>query len=432
MALALTVGALLCAVLLSLTFSTLTYSLRGFSRAKLSETMEKAGKRQWIDSTLEQADDLIFLTAAARLLANLLIFVAVQHLLRVEGWTESLEDLIALALTAVITLFCSVAIPHALADHGAERFIMLSVVPLHAYRRAVLPFTRLMHGVDRAVRKLAGRSEQTQSKQLEEEIEQEILSAVEEGAKEGVVDEQERELIVSAIAFTDETVAKVMTARTDVIGISIDADVKAVQTAVEDSGHSRLPVYEGTLDKVVGVLYTRDLIRFLGKPTPAIDIRSAMRPPCFAPETKTLRDLLHDFRAQKTHIAIVLDEYGGTAGLVTIEDLMEELVGELADDHTHKKPAESAMIKRLDARTAEVDARVYLEELNRSLNLDLPENAGYDTLGGFVSTTLGKIPQKGTTFDFGSTKFTVLDSEPQKVNRVKIELAATATADAGV
>ncbi len=430
MAPALTVGALLLAVLLSLTFSTLTYSLRGFSRVKLTEALEKAGKQRWTDATLERTDDLIFLTAAARLVANLLIFVAVQHLLRVAGWSEALEDLIAVAFTAIITLFCSVAIPHALADHGAERFIAFSVGPLHAYRSAVLPFTRLMHGVDHAVRRLAGQSAEPKPEQIEEEIEQEILSAVEEGAKEGVVDEQEKELIVSAIGFTDETVAKVMTARTDVIGVPIDADVKTVQAAVDESGHSRLPVYEGTIDKVVGILYTRDLMKFLGEPTPAINLRTAVRPPHFVPETKTLRDLLQDFRAQKTHIAIVLDEYGGTAGLVTIEDLMEQLVGDLADDHTHSEPPVSAMIKRIDPRTAEVDARVYLEELNRVLNLDLPEDAGYSTLGGFVSTTLGKIPQQGTTFDVGAIKFTVLDAEPQKVNRVKIELAAAATAGA--
>ena len=143
-----------------------------------------------------------------------------------------------------------------------------------------------------------------------------------------------------------------------------------------------------------------------------------MRPPLFVPETKPLRDLLRDFRLQKVHIAIVLDEYGGTAGLVTIEDILEELVGDISDEH---EPVEPAMFKRIDEQTAEADARIYIDELNRLTGLNLPEDAGYDTLGGFVSTTLGRIPEAGTVFEHNGAKFTVLDAEPQKVNRVKIE-----------
>jgi magnesium and cobalt transporter len=144
-----------------------------------------------------------------------------------------------------------------------------------------------------------------------------------------------------------------------------------------------------------------------------------MRPALFVPETKPLRDLLNDFRLQKVHLAIVLDEYGGTAGLVTIEDLLEEIVGDISDEH---EPAEPAMVRKIDEQTWEVDARVYVDELNRALGLNLPEDAGYDTLGGFVSTTLGRIPADGTVFERDGVRYTILDAEPQKVNRVKIEL----------
>src|SRR5690606_181792 len=130
-------------------------------------------------------------------------------------------------------------------------------------------------------------------------------------------------------------------------------------------------------------------------------------------------DLLQDFRLQKVHMAIVLDEYGGTAGLVTIEDLLEELVGDISDEH---EPVEPAMFKRIDEQTAEVDARIYLYELNRLMGLELPEDEGYSTLGGFVSTTLGRIPEAGAVFSHQGATFTVLDAEPQKVNRVRIQL----------
>jgi putative hemolysin len=411
---------ILCSVALSLTFSTLTYALRDMSRAKLIDAFSKFGDDRWLQPTLDRAGDLIFVTAAGRLVANLVVFVGVQHALRVAGWSEALEDVTALAITCIVTLFCSVAIPHAIADHAGERVIAASAGALHRYCNAVLPVTRLMHSIDRLVRRIANQTEQPAHEQKEEELEQEILSAVDEGAAEGVVDEQEREIIKSAITFTDTTVAQAMTARTDIIGLPLDGSLDLVKAALEQSGHSRLPVFDGTLDKIVGVLYARDLLQFLGRPDAQFEVKAVMRSAHFVPETKVLRDLLQDFRELKVHIAVVLDEYGGTAGLVTIEDLLEQLVGKISDEH---EPRDADLLKRLDDRTAEADARIYLDQLNRMMNLDLPEDAGYDTLGGFISTTLGKIPQKGTSFDYGSAKYTVLDAAPQKVNRVKIELS---------
>jgi putative hemolysin len=420
----LTIASIVCSVALSLIFSTLTYSLRDFSRAKMADAFAAAGTSRWLEPTLERASDLIFVTAAGRLVANLVVFIGVQHALRVAGWRESLEDIAALAITCAVTLFCSIAIPHAIADHASERVLAFSAGALHRYCNAVLPATRLMHSIDEMVRRLAGQNLEQPQEQMEEELEQEILSAVDEGAAEGVVDEQEREIIKSAITFADTTVADAMTARADMIGLPLGGSLDRVKAAIEQSGHSRLPVYDGTLDKIVGVLYARDLLRFLGQAETVFDVKTVMRPAHFVPETKVLSDLLQDFREHKVHIAIVLDEYGGTAGVVTIEDLLEQLVGEISDEH---EPREPDMLKRLDDHTAEADARIYLDQFNRLMNLDLPEDAGYDTLGGFISTTLGKIPQKGTSFDFGGAKFTVLDAVPQKVNRVRIELAATAS-----
>jgi putative hemolysin len=420
----LTIASIACSVALSLSFSTLTYSLRGFSRAKLADAFTTAGTQRWLEPTLERTGDLIFVTAAGRLVTNLVVFIGVQHALRVAGWSEALEDITALAITCVVTLFCSVAIPHAIADHASERVLALSAGAMHRYYKAVLPVTRLMHSIDRMVRRFAGQTEQQPQAQMEEELEQEILSAVDEGAAEGVVDEQEREIIKSAVTFADTTVGDAMTARADIIDLSLSSTLDRVKVALEESGHSRLPVYDGTLDKIVGILYARDVLRYLvWQPNAPFDVKSVMRPPHFVPETKVLRDLLQDFRELKVHIAVVLDEYGGTAGLVTIGDLLEQLVGEISNEHEARPPD---LLKRLDDHTAEVDARIYLDQLNRMMKLDLPEHAGYDTLGGFISTTLGKIPQRGTSFDYGSAKYTVLDAAPQKVNRVKIELSQNA------
>jgi putative hemolysin len=283
---------------------------------------------------------------------------------------------------------------------------------------------KLLHLVDRLILRMVG----NKSEPAPEQIEKDILSVVEDGEKEGVVDTQERKMIESVIEFRDARAGQVMTPRPEVVGIELGASLEEVKHTLDESGHSRLPVYDGTIDHIVGILYARDLLKHLGLPPEQFDMRSAMRPAIFIPETKPLRDLLRDFRIQKVHIAIVLDEYGGTAGLVTIEDILEELVGEISDEHpAHDTP----MIKKVGENVYEVDAMLDIDQINRTVGLSLPEDAGYETLGGFVSVMLGRIPQKGTTFEHSGVRYTILDAEPQRVKRLKIELLPQVAEAAG-
>jgi CBS domain containing-hemolysin-like protein len=413
-----TLAGVAVAALLSLIFSSLTYSLRDLSRTRLADLLEKSGKSDYFEKTISRQADLIFVTAIVRLLANILILVGTLHFLSRYELSDWVKYLIAICTTGLITLITSVAIPHALAEHIGDRLIASQVQFLHGVRFILLPATRIMHLVNRAVAGAAGAIGPGSVEQAEQQIQDEILSVVEEGEKEGVVDEQEREMIESVIEFRETSVGQVMTARPDMIGLPVTASLDLVKQIIEESGHSRIPVYNGSLDQIVGVLYARDLLKHLGEPMDNFDIRSAMRPAFYVPETKLLRELLEDFRVQKVHLAIVLDEYGGTAGLVSIEDVLEELVGDISDEH---EPHEPSMIKRLDATTVEADARIRLDQLNRALGLNLPEDAGYETLGGFVSNTLGRIPQKGLAFEHPGLRMTILEAEPQRVNRVKIE-----------
>src|SRR2546429_1539368 len=208
-----------------------------------------------------------------------------------------------------------------------------------------------------------------------EQIEKDILSVVEDGEKEGVVDMQERKMIESVIEFRDARVGQVMRPRPQIMGIELGASLIEVKRTLEESGHSRIPVYDGTIDHIVGILYARDLLKHLGLPPEKFDIRSAIRPAFYVPETKPLRELLNDFRLQKVHIAIVLDEYGGTAGLVTIEDILEELVGDISDEH---EPSAPAALRRINDHTWEADGRDYLDEVNAQLGLSSPEDPGVD------------------------------------------------------
>jgi CBS domain containing-hemolysin-like protein len=418
-------------ILASLFFSTLSYALRDFSRARLGDWLDVRGKSKLFERIIENTTDLVFVTAMARLVANVVVLLCMLRVFETAERNWYLHYLLATAVTVVITLFCSVAIPHAAAQHASEAIIGTFAEFLLAIRVAFIPITKVMHAIDTVVGKIAGADQPTEPQQ----IEQEILDVVKEGQKEGIVDQQERDMIVSVIEFRDTQVGQIMTARPEIVALELHASLSEVKQTLEESGHSRIPVFDGSLDQIAGILYARDLLKHLGLPPEQFNIRSAIRAAVFVPETKPLRDLLREFRQQKVHIAIVADEYGGTAGLVTIEDILEELVGEISDEH---EPISPTMFKKIDDRTADVDGRMYINDVNRILDLDLPEDAGYETLGGFVSVTMGRIPPQGASFEHEGVKYTITSAEPQKVNRVKIELPVrqaagvdAANADAG-
>ena len=407
--------------LISFVFATLTYSLRDFSRPRLEDSLERRGREKWFKSTVEHAADYAFVTAVVRMVANLLLLVFWLHLLRGRGWSEWSQYLIGTSGAGVLTLVFSVILPHAVANHVAEPVVAASVGFLQMLRLALQPLTKVLHLFDGAVRRATTAVSRPDlgNELAEEELESEIRSVIAEGEKGGLVDKQERAMLEAVIRFHDTAVSEVMTARTDIIGCPAIADIDRVREILEQSGHSRLPVYEGTTDHVIGILYARDLLRFIGEPAAHFDLRAAVRPSFFVPETKPLRDLLNDFRIQKMHLAIVLDEYGGTAGLVSIEDVLEELVGEISDEH---EPLDQKLFKRLDVSTAEVDTRIHIDELNRRLGTDLPDDAGYDTLGGFISMHLGRIPEAGTQFEHDGLVIAVLEAEPQRVNRARVQV----------
>ena len=403
------------AALGSLFFSTLTYALRDFARPRLQERMEHLGNAHRFDEIADNAADLIFVTAVGRLFVNILVLVFVlriYHDIVQELW---IQYFLAIAVAGLVTLFVSVAIPNAAAKYAGETFIAWCAGFLAALRLALAPATRVMHFVDDLIRRATGAQDIPQTQQIEEEI----LSVVEEGEKEGIVDEQQRAMFESVIEFRDTVASQIMTARPDMVAIELPGTIALVKQTIEETGHSRIPVYEETVDKIVGILYARDLLKFVGTPPEQFDLRSALRPAFYVPESKPLRDLLKDFRLRRVQMAIVLDEYGGTAGLVTVEDILEELVGDITDEH---EPTEPGMLKKIADRAWEADARIGIEDLNRAVGLTLPEDAGFQTLGGFISNTAGTIPAAGASFEHGAIKYTILDAEPQKVNRVRIDL----------
>ncbi len=226
-------------------------------------------------------------------------------------------------------------------------------------------------------------------------------------------------MIESVFELRETTVGEIVTPRTRIVALPVASSFEEVRQAVVRCGHSRIPVYDDSLDHIVGVVYAKDLLRM--RDDDPFDLRGIMRSVPYVPESKNVRDLLRELRQSKVHIAIVLDEYGGTAGLVTIEDIIEELVGEITDEY---EPVQPQMIRRISTETVEVDARVPVSEVSQELGIELPEDAAYESMGGFVFAVLGRIPMAGEEFVHENLRFRIVDAEPRRINRMLITRAA--------
>jgi putative hemolysin len=411
---------ILLAPALSALSTTLTYALRDLSKTRLADSLGRRGKDELFEPTLRYAGELSFICGVGRLLCNTLVLLASIDLLRqADGMPVWLQYLVAVAVSVLILIVVSIALPRAIASHKGEEFVSWFAAPLLSIRRTLSPVTHLMHAADRlvghATRPEGGETDRTSV------IQEEILEAVEIGRAEGVVDQRQKQLIESVIEFKDRTVDEVMTPRRQIVAMPIDTPLTDLLKRIDETGHSRVPIYEGTIDKIVGVVYARDLLRQWGNTGASFDLRTILRSPLSVPHRKLLGDLLQDFRLQKVHIAIVRDEYDGTAGLVTIEDVVEQLVGEISDEH---EPLEPTMFHRIDDHTAEVDASLAIDELNRLLGSELPEGQDYETVGGFVVTAMQRIPTPGQTHESDGVKIVVLESLPTRVSRVRISVVS--------
>ena len=231
----------------------------------------------------------------------------------------------------------------------------------------------------------------SERKRGEPEIsEEELRTLVDVGAREGVVDRTEREMIHKVFELEDTLVREVMVPRPDMFCLDLATPPPDILPLLREHLHSRVPVFDETVDQIVGVLYTKDLLPYLRGLPPGFDVRAHLHPPYFVPESKRADALLREFQAKKLHLAIVVDEYGGTAGLVTLEDLLEELVGEIRDEFDE----EERLIQKLDATTYRVSGKLSIEELNAATGLNLP-NESFDTVGGWVLDLFGRVPHKG-------------------------------------
>ncbi|MFH1092257.1 MAG: hemolysin family protein [Pseudomonadota bacterium] len=245
---------------------------------------------------------------------------------------------------------------------------------------------------------------------------EEIQDLIDHGAEQGVITPGEGEMIQSIFELGDTVAREIMVPRTGISALAAGSPVSQVIDLIIESGHTRLPIYQGDIDHIVGILHAKDLLSSWGvsaqEPLPT----AITRPPYFVPETKKLLDLLSELRARKSHMAIVLDEYGGTAGLVTLEDVIEEIIGDIRDEYD----VEEELITRIDKETILVDARLNLEELADYLGVELPEGE-YETVGGFVTDLTGRVPQENEQVVYQDLLMTIRSADERKVNQIEIK-----------
>ncbi|MEX0745582.1 MAG: hemolysin family protein [Phycisphaeraceae bacterium] len=408
----------IAALLLSAYFATCSIALKSISRKRLADLLAERDRMHRLEPLLGRMPQLLLLTGVLRTCLNLVALLATFRV--VEPYfnhdNQVAHYAVTLGVAAVLVSIFAVAIPYSWARYRREELVAASIPLLLALLTAFRPIVYVLHMVDPLVRRLSGASERDDD---EDAISEQVLSVVEDHQASAGVDEAQKEMLEAVFELPTTAAGEIMTPRTDVRGIAVDATLDQVKQAIIEFGHSRIPVYEDSLDHIVGILYAKDLIRYLGNGGEQFDLRATLREAFLVPESKSVRELLAEFKQRKVHLAIVLDEYGGTAGLVTIEDILEELVGEIQDEYEPLEPP--SLIEQVDEHAAEVDARIRIGDLNDAFDVELPEDQDYDTLGGFVFATLGHIPDHGESFEFENLRFTVTAAERTKVRRVKIE-----------
>lgn len=260
---------------------------------------------------------------------------------------------------------------------------------------------------------LIGRND---AQRVAHKFEEDVQELIDEGAEKGVISADEVEMIQSLIEFGDIVAREIMIPRTDMVTISRDSTLREVIQLFIQHGHSRLPVYQKDVDDIIGVLHIKDLLAYWESPADTVLPEENMRRPYFIPEGKKVTELLAELRARKIHMTIVLDEYGGTAGLVTLEDIIEEIVGEIHDEYDD----EDQKIIRISGDTILVDARLNLEDLADYLNIELPEG-NYDSVGGFIIDLTGKVPQENEQIKYQDLLMIIRSADDRRIGQIEIK-----------
>ncbi|MFH1961754.1 MAG: hemolysin family protein [bacterium] len=330
-----------------------------------------------------------------------------------EKWAVWVE----MVLTIIIVLFAEI-IPKTIFRHHSTKLVLSLVYVIRLWYRLLLPLVNLIAMIIGPV---------IRRKKKEPFLTKEDFRfLMEEGEEHGAIEEEAEEMIGDVLELSETRVKEVMTPRTDMICVPVEANMNEILTIFSQYHCSRIPVYDETIDNIIGILYIKDVLNFWGKAAAWISAVDLIRFPYFIPATKKVDDLLEEFQKKRIQIAIVVDEYGGTAGLVTLEDVLEEIVGEIHDEYE----TEDAPIKQKDANTFLIDGYAGIEMINETMGIDIPKG-DFETISGFVMEHLGRIPFIDESFTYKNLKITIIEATEKTIERVSIVVEKSDSLAAG-
>lgn len=412
------------ALVLHLLSVTLTKALRTYSRSRLEDLCERLGHAGRADDVARQVERTERAGETLAVITGLLLAALLGVLSDRLGpsFAAPAVGVIALGLGG-LGYVCAGVVGRVFAERVIE-----ALWPVSSWLRLLMgPLTYVIRRVESAVESLAARAD---SAPRPASVEVEIPADVDHPEdSETDLPESTRELVQHAVALTRRDVSELMTPRSSIVTLPSTVRARSAAKVFRETGKSRIPLYGENRDDIVGVLYAKDLFpRMTDPPGPdGVVPRLLARPAYCVPESKNAYDLLEEFRAKRTQIAIVLDEYGSIAGLITLEDLLEDLVGAIDDEHDVPTPSDPVL--PLGGSRYEVDASMALEDLNERLNLKLPTDADFETVGGFLFHELGRLPEVGASFRHDGVEFQVVAVADHSIRRVRLDLQPAAAVE---
>ena len=387
-------------------------------RARLKRVAAQGAEGGGVKPLIERPHELLVTLLVGITVINIAA-AALAALIADQLFGQRYALVIQVLVTILILTTFGEVLPMTLAVKYPERFLALVHRPVGWLAILMTPVRALLGGLSALSVRLIG-SERSGEPELSEE---ELRTLVDVGASEGVVEREEREMIHKVFELEDTLVRSIMVPRPDMFCLDVATPVDRILPALREHLHSRVPVFEGEIDVIVGILYTKDLLPYVreGLP-PDFDLRARLHPPYFVPESKRADALLQEFQAKKLHMAIVVDEYGGTSGLVSLEDLLEELVGEIADEFDEPE----RLIQRVDATTFRVAGKLSIDDLNAATGLHVSSEA-YDTVGGWVLDLFERVPRRAERAETPELSVTVEKVERTRIVEVLVSLKKPAS-----
>ncbi len=396
-------------------FSSTETAITSLARGRLRYLINNHPKqKRGLTLLLEEPNDLITALLVLNNLTNvmassLMTLIVVQQL---DTLSLTLQGLIATAVMTVSLLIFGEITPKNFAKHNAERLTLWTINQIYAMTRVLRPFIFIFRGIAHWVGR--GFGVDLSEKEPVEVSDEQIETLIDESQESGLLDEAGGEMIRRILDFDEMTAEQVMVPRTDVQSIEINTPPNDARDFVIQDGHSRFPVYEEVPDKVTGTLYAKDLLA-CDLTDPDLSLEQLQRPAYYAPTTQPINVLLHEFQRQKVHMAVVIDEFGGMAGIVTLEDILEEIVGEIEDEYDRP----TALAKRLSADEALITGDTAVHDLNRTMDIELPEDEGV-TINGLIQSRIGSMAKQGDQVEIGPARLIVERASDREITTVRI------------